>query len=98
MTIKIQEFSPWAGNSTDANGRVLSIENITDTGLTLKEHKLASYIAPNEPQTSPLFRYSVNNLPDGYFILNVISKWDVHTLQQDHETTTLHSFKINVVS
>jgi hypothetical protein len=98
MTIKIQGFLPSAGNSSDANGRVLSIENITDTGLTLKEHKLASNIAPNEPQTSPSFRYSINNLPNGYFILNIISKWDVDTLQQDHETTTLHRFKINVVS
>jgi len=86
-------------NTTDANGgSMVSIENITGTSFTLKEHRPASYLALHDPPTSTSFRYSTNNLPNGYFILNVISKWDAHTLQQDHQTVTLHRFKIKVAS
>jgi hypothetical protein len=96
ITIKIQEFVPSPSNTTDANGEtVASIANMTDTLLILREHQPSSRMTPND-SLSPTFRYSINNLPRGYFVLNVISKWDAHTLQQDHETVTLHRFKVRV--
>lgn len=84
MTLKIQRFLPVASD-TDNNIRV---ENITDTGLTL---------AQREAFEKQSLTYSTRSLPEGYFILNVISKWEEDTLMQNREAVTLHRFLIRAL-
>lgn len=90
MTIKIQEFTPVPVMTPASEDVIMGVENITDTALTLNEKE-----AFNRSQESSSFRYATDNLPNGYFILNVIAKWDVHTLQ-DQERVILYRFKTMV--
>ena len=86
MTIKVQQIS-MTNDSAGGNG----IDNITDTSLVLTKHPVSF-----DGISQPSFRYSTDRLPDGNFVLNVISKWDKHTLQEG-ETTSLHRFIIQKI-
>ena len=86
MTIKVQQIS-MTNDSAGGNG----IDNITDTSLVLTKHPVSL-----DGISQPSFRYSTDRLPDGNFVLNVISNWDKHTLQEG-EITSLHRFIIQKI-